>query len=470
MFDKILRNQNPEKILASAQQLGAAGKLSEAAREYERVLQITEDGQKLAKDQLLQVFIGMLITYAMLKQPGRVRAVAERGLERFPANKDFLEPCLLAAEDQGLHDIAETAAGRFLDMYPENEELRVKWKKARKGQGKDFFSSLPKDQKKAAYRRYKEVLNDKYLENISGHMLELKNARDLSDYSKTSSSAEGWAKAAAASLIQAEFQVSAFSLSLIISEGETNNWDVGTAAILKPDPMSRRPMRDSLHCPYCHQFSSPPYWPIHGDTTAFFYSSAEDIDDDLRDPEHCRKRALKMPVICLGCSKTWFVFWEDDPDNPIGTHFIRHINSTRQQIPEIASLYVSFIDDQVLGQIVEQIRNYSADAILSSKSIWNKSIFHNEILHWITVVPSANPEHIKQYFSGGYLASLDEPFKLARAPENDLTFVNWILGLEENHIFTEIGYYPNKADRTKGQPMLFPVDLLVMEERRQIGL
>jgi hypothetical protein len=469
MLTRSSGNLGLEKILGLAQQLAAAEKWSEAATEYERVLQITQDGEKLTTDQLCQVYQGMLVSYMALKQPERMRRVSERGLDLLPENQDFLVFCLIAAEADGQQDIVEIAAHRLLDLDPQNRVMRVKWKKSRRAQGKSFFSSLPEEQKKTVYRHYEEVFDQEFFKILSRYPIELMNAQDLAEVNRIDSLAKKGARDAAVSLVQREFSVSPFNLSLIEAEGEMNRWETGSATV-KPDPVSRRRMRDRLQCPYCNQFSDPPYWPANGDMTPFFVASAEEINDDIRDPERYRERVMKLPVICLECNKTWFIFWEDEPDNPIGTHFIRHINSACQQFPEIIGPYSSFIDNQVLGQVVEQIRNYSAGSIRKQKSIWNKSFFHSEILHWITVVPSADPEMIKGYFGQGYLANLDEAVNLAYAQGKELTFVNWILGLEENGIFTEIGYYPNKADRAQGYPVIFPIDLLMPEERRQIRL
>ena len=228
---------------------------------------------------------------------------------------------------------------------------------------------------------------------------------------------------AAYSEISDKYDITHFEISLVEHEGKLKSWDIGKAALPEEPVSSRVAFRDKLRCTTCNTPESAAYWPKSGDQTPFYYQSAEETKTT--------PGAYALPIKCPNCSTIWYVVWDDDPMDPIGGHFLKHLVRAFDFFPSNVEILYSFISDKVLRKVVSLLEKpvsiqYTGDN--QKTSIHSDTFLSGDTYHLITMIPTGNLDNAKNFFPGGYMQSLTENSSESAPPNlySEIRLVNWI--------------------------------------------
>lgn len=392
------------------------------------------------------------------------------GSERAPDNTkmnagDDLEAKLAqAVAKHASPEQIEALAVQVLAISPHNDAARLAWKQSRKAQGKSLSLDLPENEKRAIYRDLK--LTESRLEsfNIQRYQGKLQTTRNLKETMQLTSALLSEAQEAARTSIRDKYRLSAFQLELLRSEAELLMWDAHDASASDQPAAKAEPYRSRLLCPHCSTRSVAAYWPPDGDRYALCWQTAQET---LGGPGEYR-----LPVLCGGCGKKWYVVWDDSPPDPIGGLFLQHLDRMIDRYPALVNRLTS---DDILGGAVitfaEIIRERQDTGSWNAGSI-SRGFQVDNLFNLVTLLPAADAAQARRFLPRGYMAYLDECVERL-APNNifrEVSLIHWIyifLPAAETCIAHLAVFAPPSSLTNNRRVGLFPMELLTEQEARQ---
>ena len=360
----------------------------------------------------------------------------------------------------------EALVVQVLATSPHNDAARVAWKKSRKAQGKSLFLDLPENEKRAIYRDLK--LTESRLEwfNIQRYQGKLQTTRNLKETMQLTSALLSEAQEAARTSIRDKYRLSAFQLELLWSEAELLMWDAHDASASDQPAAKAEPYRSRLLCPHCSTRSVAAYWPPDGDRYALCWQTAQET---LGGPGEYR-----LPVLCGGCGKKWYVVWDDSPPDPIGGLFLQHLDRLIDQYPALINRLIS---DDILGAVVFNVSTLIQER--QNAGSWSGGPTQcgftvGNLFNLVTLLPAANIAQARRLFPRGYMAYMDACAQQL-APDNifrEVSLIHWIYIYlpDAETCVAHLGCFTVPSPLTDHRHVgIVPVELLTEQESRQFA-
>lgn len=429
--------------------------------EFSRALQIHVQGSSLLEDLELSLSHKFCFQFALQQQDlQKAQIIFIQFMKNFPAEAGLLAGRLVVALDQSHAQPADMEywARLALDQTPDDVDLRKIWKKARKARGLSFYSDRPETEKKQIYKDHAEIKNEAFFEILGQQQgrrrrVDIQSLGDLQgEIVSTSKNSE---EAAHKSVMQ-KYAITAFELSLIEQEGKTEGWSIGNASLASSAGKigaGRIEMRDQMHCVYCNKRFPAPYWPRHGNMVGFYAESAERVKVE--------PGVYRLPLKCPFCNKTWYMVWDSDPGDAIGSHILRHFERLIEINPAFQEFLHGLVVDRVLGGVVDFLEDCIREAHGGNRQIRNTFFEENDTIHLVTYSPHASLIKTREVI-GNYTQYLLQSIPSEKKSDliSKYNYVNWIycLSLGEDTSNFQMTILPS-FDSQQNLPIVYPVEM-----------
>ena len=144
------------------------GKLSIVCLEYIAALDKHDQFGGLESNHIRLACDAVANFCRVAKKFDEANRLAKRGLQYFPQDPYFLSLQAQIYWEAGYPEDTEKWAHKSLEVDRENDNARKIWKKARKAQGRNFYSDLPEEKKQSIFKEFCEIKNDKFLTDLGG--------------------------------------------------------------------------------------------------------------------------------------------------------------------------------------------------------------------------------------------------------------------------------------------------------------
>jgi hypothetical protein len=365
----------------------AAMEMNQAVALYER------EQAGLEKDELTVAYIVCFRFALNQKDLKQACIICEKVLSLYPTDDYFLPKLVPALVQLNADpDQIEKWSRQALDLNLEMAENRRTWKKARKMQGKNFYSDRLENEKQAIYLLYAETKNIASFKVMEERdvLSTFKKVTKIDNYAKIINECYQVGAQVAFQTVTEKYQVSPFELELIKQEGETESWSIGSAA-LSTKGGSHVQMRDSINCEHCSGVFAAPYWPAAGNTTGFYYESAERVKE--------APGKYRLPVKCPHCSTTWYVVWDETPGDPIGQHFLHHFERMIEHSPELKDVIHRLVTDEVFGRTLKFFKECVKEAAKGKQEFKTISFTYEDDYHLVTYSPYGSLQKTRSLFA-----------------------------------------------------------------------
>ena len=376
-------------------------------------------------------------------------------------SSDYELAALEHAEAAGKSSEVERLAWLLLSADPASDTARTAWKRARRALNKDTWADLPERDKQAAYLIHCTAFEEHFYERLAQlHRATAPNSPGA--YMRLVLQSATEARQAADATVTQMYALTPFQVSLIRHEGDTKSWP-GRRAPLSDRPLGHRmSYRHNADCPYCGRCNIPlPYWPEGGDGTGFYAQTEESTRQT--------PGVYRLPLICLHCGKRSYIVWDTNPGDPVGGHFLRHMERLAEGSPENRNVLFSLIADEHLGRVVAIIEGMLHDAAAQD---WDTPILRtehfyvNDTFHMVSHLQAADRESAFKAFPSGYLSFSSQYIRRCAPPAvpTRVRVVHWVLHLSSaaGTSFAHLTLIP--ADSEANVTMILPRTLLTDQE------
>ncbi len=407
-----------------------------AAMDMNRAVALYERDQVgLEKDELTVAYIICFRFALEQKDFQQASRICEKALSLYPTDGYFLPKLILALVQSNANpDQIEEWSRRALDINQEMAENQKTWKKARKAQGKNFYSDRPENEKQTIYLLYAETKNDAFIKAIGEKdvISTVQKVPNLAEYGRNIYECSQAGAQAGFQAVAEKYHLTLFELGLINQEGETESWSIGSAAF-NTQGGSHVQMRDSINCEHCSGLFAAPYWPPAGNSTGFYYESAERVKE--------APGKYRLPVKCPHCGITWYVVWDEIPGDPIGQHFLHHFERLIEHSPELQDLLHSLVTDEVFGRMLKFFKECTKEAFKGKHEFKTISFKYEDVYHLVTYSPYGSLQKTRSLFGNytGYLVQnigKDAPEKIIE--ESD--YIHWIYCLSPDEEISNVQF------------------------------
>ena len=376
-------------------------------------------------------------------------------------SSDYTLAALERAEAAGEPSEAERLAWLLLLADPASDQVRAAWKRARRAQGKDLWADLPEEEKQAAYLKHSTAFEKHFYERLR-QLCRAVVPDSPGAYMRLVMQSTGDARQVAGAAVIRSHALTPLQVSLIVQEGDTKQWP-GRRAPLSDRPLGHRmSYRHNADCPYCGRCNIPlPYWPEGGDGTGFYAQTEESTRQT--------PGVYRLPLICLHCGKRSYIVWDTNPGDPVGGHFLRHMERLAEGSPENRNVLFSLIADEHLGRVVAIIEGMLHDAAAQD---WDTPILRtehfyvNDTFHMVSHLQAADRESAFKAFPSGYLSFSSQYIRRCAPPAvpTRVRVVHWVLHLSSaaGTSFAHLTLIP--ADSEANVTMILPRTLLTDQE------